>query len=118
MITILIVTNRARPEPYTPYFAGALIAIFIAFETPLSGMSTNPARTFGPALHAGYWPALWIYFAAPTLGMLVAAEAYLRARGGVAPHSGKLHHSNNRRCIIHHEESRASEFQVSQKEKQ
>jgi aquaporin Z len=108
MITILVVTNRARLERYTPFFAGSLIAIFITFETPLSGMSTNPARTFSSALHAGYWQALWIYFVAPTLGMLVAAEVYLRAWGGAAPYCGKLHHSNNKRCIFHHAESRAS----------
>jgi aquaporin Z len=107
MITILVVTNRARLERFTPFFAAALIAIFIAFETPLSGMSTNPARTFSSALHAGYWQALGIYFIAPAMGMLVAGEGYLRARGGVAPYCGKLHHSNNKRCI-HHGESRAS----------
>jgi len=109
MITILVVTNRARLERYTPYFAGVLIAIYIAFETPLSGMSTNPARTLGPALHAGYWPALWIYFAGPTLGMLMAGEVFLGTRGGVAPYCGKLHHSNNKRCIFHHGEPGAPE---------
>src|SRR5215469_935091 len=108
MLTILVVTNRARLERYTPFFAGALIAIYIAFETPLSGMSTNPARTFSSALHAGYWHALWIYFIAPTMGMLVAGEVYLRTRGGVAPYCGKLHHSNNKRCIFRHGQLRPS----------
>ena len=37
----------------------------LAFEAPLSGMSMNPARTFGSAFHADYWHALWIYFLAP-----------------------------------------------------
>jgi len=107
MLTILVVTNRARLERYTPFLAGGLTAIYIAFETPLSGMSTNPARTFSSALHAGYWQALWIYFIAPTMGMLMAGEVYLRARGGVAPYCAKLHHSNNKRCIFHHAESTA-----------
>jgi aquaporin Z len=107
MLTILVVTNRARLERYTPFFAGALIAIYIALETPLSGMSTNPARTFSSALHARYWQALWIYFLAPTIGMLVAGEVFLRTRSGVAPHCGKLHHSNNKRCIFHHGQLRA-----------
>ena len=65
MLTILIATNRVSLARYTPYFAGSLIAIYIVLETPLSGMSTNPARTFGSALHADYWPALWVYFLAP-----------------------------------------------------
>ena len=102
MITILIVSNRARLARFTPQFAGSLIAIYIAFETPLSGMSTNPARTFGSALHADYWAALWIYFLAPTLGMLLAGQTFLWVRGGVGPYCAKLHHANNKRCIFRH----------------
>jgi aquaporin Z len=62
----------------------------------------NPARSFGPALHVNYWHAIWLYFTAPTLGMLVAAEVFLRARGGVQPFCAKLHHANNKRCIFRH----------------
>src|SRR5262245_1415030 len=54
MITILFVTAGKKLARYTPYFVGGLYAIFIAFETPLSGMSMNPARTFGSAVRAGY----------------------------------------------------------------
>ena len=102
MMTILVVTNRETLARYTPYLVGVLYAIFITFETPLSGMSMNPARTFGSAFRAGYWHALWIYFIAPTLGMLVAAEIFLRARGGRRPFCAKLHHANNKRCIFRH----------------
>jgi aquaporin Z len=101
MITILFVTNDKRLAPYTPYFVGALYAIYIVLETPLSGMSMNPARTFGSALRAGYWHALWIYFIAPTLGMFCAAEVFLRVRDA-PPYCAKLHHANNKRCIFHH----------------
>lgn len=102
MATILLTSNRSTIARYTPYFVGALYAIFIAIETPLSGMSMNPARTLGSAFLAGYWHALWIYFLAPTLGMLVAAEFFLRARKGIGPFCAKLHHSNNKRCIFQH----------------
>jgi aquaporin Z len=87
---------------YTPYFVGALYATFITFETALSGMSMNPARTFGSAFHDSYWHGLWIYFVAPTLGMLVAAELFLRIRGGIPHYCAKLHHSNNKRYIFCH----------------
>ena len=102
MSTILVASNRESLTRYTPYLVGFLYATFIVVEAPLSGMSMNPARSFAPALHASYWHALWIYFAAPTAGMLVAAEVFLRARGGVRPFCAKLHHANNRRCIFRH----------------
>jgi aquaporin Z len=102
MSTILVSSNRESLVRYTPYLVGFLYAIFITLEAPLSGMSMNPARSFGPALHVNYWHAIWLYFTAPTLGMLVAAEVFLRARGGVQPFCAKLHHANNKRCIFRH----------------
>ena len=102
MITVLFATNHKRLAPYTAYFVGILIATHFTFEAPLSGMSTNPARTFGSALHANYWHALWIYFIAPSMGMLAAGEVFLRVRRGAAPYCAKLHHANSKRCIFHH----------------
>lgn len=107
MITILVVSNRDVLARYTPYFVGALYAIFITFETPLSGMSMNPARTLASAMQVSYWHALWIYFVAPTLGMQVAAEVFLHARHGVAPYCAKMNHANNKRCIFRHGSSSA-----------
>ena len=102
MITVLLVTNHEKLSRYTPYFVGSLYVVNITFETPLSGMSMNPARTFGPAAYGGYWHALWIYFVAPTIGMLAAATVFLRARHGKPPYCAKLHHANHKRCIFHH----------------
>jgi aquaporin Z len=39
-----------------------------------------------------------VYFVAPPLGMLLAAEVYLRL--GHTAHCAKLHHDNPRRCIF------------------
>ena len=102
MSTVLFTTNRERLASYTAYFVGGLVAMYYTFESPLSGMSTNPARTFGSALHANYWHALWIYFIAPSMGMLAAGELFVRVRGGAAPYCAKLHHANRERCIFHH----------------
>jgi aquaporin Z len=102
MSTILVASNRERLARYTPYLVGVLYATFITLESPLSGMSMNPARSFGPALHTSYWHAIWLYFAAPTLGMLVAAEVFLRSRDGFQPYCAKLLHANNKRCIFRH----------------
>jgi aquaporin Z len=103
MITVLLVTNHERLARYTPYFVGSLYAVNITFETPLSGMSMNPARTFGPAAYGGYWHTLWIYFIAPTVGMLAAAAVFLRTRHGAPPYCAKLDHANNKRCIFRHD---------------
>lgn len=102
MSAILFASNHEILAPYTHYFAAALVAVYIAFESPISGMSTNPARTFGPALYGSYWHALWIYFIAPPLGMLAAAEVFLLTRGGQGPFCAKLHHHNDKRCIFCH----------------
>lgn len=100
MSLILTVSNTRRLGRWTGLFAGALIATYITVESPVSGMSMNPARTFGSASVAHLWTALWIYFTAPLLGMLLAAEVYQRLRGKHAVACAKLHHHNNQRCIF------------------
>ena len=100
MSLILTLTNTPRLEPYTGLFAGLLVATYITLEAPFSGMSMNPARSFGSALAADLWNGLWIYFTAPPLGMLAAAELYLWLRGRHAVGCAKLHHRNDKRCIF------------------
>ena len=99
MTVILQISNRPELNRYTALFAGLLVASFIAIEAPISGMSMNPARSFGSALPADIWTALWIYFLAPPMGMLVAAEVHLRRRGARIL-CCKLHHENDKRCIF------------------
>jgi aquaporin Z len=98
--TVLTVSNSAQLSRFTPYFAAILVATYITFEAPFSGMSMNPARTFGSALPAHTFNALWIYFTAPPIGMLLAAELYLRLRSTQAVYCAKYHHSNSMRCIF------------------
>jgi aquaporin Z len=102
MSAILFASNHRILARYTHYFAAILVGVYIAFESPLSGMSANPARTFGPAVYASYWNTLWIYFIAPPTGMLAAAEIFLLVRQGEMPFCAKLHHRNNKRCIFSH----------------
>ncbi len=100
MSTVLFATNTDRLARFTGLFAGILVATYITVEAPLSGMSMNPARTFGSAVGARTWGFLWIYFTAPPLGMLLAAEAYRRAKGADAVLCAKLNHHNDKRCIF------------------
>lgn len=100
MTMILWTSNSTRWSRFTPYFAGILVAFYIAVESPVSGMSMNPARSFASAAVAGNFASLWIYFAAPPLAMLAAAEVFVRARGLKNVFCAKLHHHNNKRCIF------------------
>lgn len=100
MFTVLAISNRQSLNRYTGLFAGTLVALYIIFEAPLSGMSMNPARTFASALPAHTWTGAWIYFLAPPLGMLLAAQIYLLAHGKRAVLCCKLHHENDSRCIF------------------
>ena len=48
MYAILFASNHEVLAPYTHYFAAILAAIYIAFESPLSGMSTESRQDVRP----------------------------------------------------------------------
>jgi aquaporin Z len=100
MSVVLAVSNTPRLARYTGLFAGALVALYVVVEAPLSGMSMNPARTLGSNVLAHSTESLWIYFTAPPLGMLLAAETYARVRGRHRVSCAKLNHPATGRCIF------------------
>jgi aquaporin Z len=99
MLVVLTASNERRVAPFTGVIVAMLIATFITLEAPLSGMSMNPARSLGPDVVCDMWRGLWIYFVAPPLGMLAAAETYVRARGRLSIRCAKLHHDRGP-CIF------------------
>jgi aquaporin Z len=100
MTMVLNVSNSARIARFTGVVAGALVATYITIESPLSGMSMSPARSFASAAPGRLWNSLWIYFTAPPLGMMLAAQVYLWLRGKHSVFCAKLHHDNDKRCIF------------------
>ena len=100
MAVILFLSNSRTFPALTGVVAGILVATYITLEAPLSGMSMNPARTLGSALSSEVWKGWWIYFTAPPIGMLAAAEFYRWLVGANRIVCGKLHHKNDRRCIF------------------
>jgi aquaporin Z len=99
MATVLKIAASPRFAPLTGLSAGVLVAIYIAVEAPLSGMSMNPARSFASAAPGMQWQHLWLYFTAPVLGMLSAAQWMCwRAVDHELP-CAKLDHATNVRCI-------------------
>lgn len=98
--TVLIFSNHQRLSGLTGYAAGILLFLYISFETPLSGMSMNPARSFASAVPGALWTHLWVYFVAPPVGMLAGAWLYRRARVSKFIRCAKLIHSPKYPCIF------------------
>ncbi len=71
---------------FTPFMIPFLYAIMVPLEASISGTSTNPARTLGPAIISQNFAGWWIYWVGPLLGTVVAVLAcsFLAARIEVA----------------------------------
>ena len=77
-----------------------LYAVMVYAEAAISGTSTNPARSLGPAIISGAWQGWWIYWVGPVIGTLAAilACSFLAKRIEVA----KLYHfESDRRRLFH-----------------
>ncbi len=96
MFVVLYTSNRPRLAPWTTWLVGLLIANYILFLAPVSGFSINPARTLGSAVPAHNYRGLWIYFTAPLLGMLGAAEFYTRLSTPAPAPGGVRHYFTHR----------------------
>jgi len=80
-----------RPlRPFAPALMPPLYAFMVWAEAPISGTSTNPARSLGPAIVSGRWDGFWIYWIGPLLGTLLAIVvcSHLAKRISIA----KLYH--------------------------
>ena len=80
MLVLLSSLHSARLVKWTGAFVGLLLALFVVIESPLSGMSLNPARTLGSAVAAGGSPGLWLYFLGPLTATWAVATLYGRWR--------------------------------------
>lgn len=89
---------------FTPALMPFLYAVMVFVEAPISGTSTNPARTLGPAVISGQWQGWWIYWLGPAIGTVAAIVAcsFLAVRVEVA----KLYHFNRDRGGVFHMMSR------------
>jgi aquaporin Z len=73
LLTIFLAFRKIRP--FTPALFPPLYSLMVWVEAPISGTSTNPARSLGPALLSGQWQGWWIFWVGPILGTLLALAA-------------------------------------------
>ena len=76
MVTLMCVfLGFRRIRPFTPAIFPVLYAVMVYAESPISGTSTNPARSLGPAIISGRWEDWWIYWVGPVIGSVAACLA-------------------------------------------
>ena len=83
MSLILACSRSPRLKPWTGVVAGVAMVIFVVAAAPISGVSMNPARSLASAAMAGELQQLWLYFIAPPIGTMLAAELHRRLPAGV-----------------------------------
>lgn len=71
-----VAVDPRAPQHITGFCIGLTVAFDILAGGPLSGAAMNPARTFGPALAAGFWADHLVYWIGPVLGGLLGAFLY------------------------------------------
>ncbi len=76
IIGLFIFIGHKRLRNYTPLLFPYLYAIMVYLEAPLSGTSTNPARSIGPMIISQNYTGWWIYWIGPVIGMLIAVAVH------------------------------------------
>jgi aquaporin Z len=61
---------------YTPFGIPVLYSLLTWAEASYSGCSTNPARSFGPALVSRIFSGYWLYWIAPLVGVLITTAIF------------------------------------------
>jgi len=78
LMVILGATDARAPKGFAPVAIGLCLALIHFIGIPVTNLSVNPARSTGPAVFVGGWALsqLWIFWAAPLVGAVVAGFAY------------------------------------------
>ncbi|XP_072381413.1 aquaporin AQPcic-like isoform X3 [Diabrotica undecimpunctata] len=80
---ILVIANcsswdkrNSHKSDSVPIKIGLVVVALNVSAAAYTGASMNPARSFGPAVWSSDYTSHWVYWAAPTIGSLVASYAY------------------------------------------
>ncbi len=76
VVGLFLFLGHRRLRSYTPLLFPFLYALMVYLEAPVSGTSTNPARSIGPSMASGVWHGWWVYWVGPLLGTLLALAVH------------------------------------------
>ena len=84
LVSVILGTASAAQNvgPIAALGVGGYIALAGLWAAPVSGVSMNPARSFGPALVSGDWSSYWVYLIGPLAGAALAVGGAWILRGG------------------------------------
>ena len=78
VVVILGSTSKKAPAGFAGVAIGVTLAVIHIVGIQVTGVSVNPARSFGPAVLAGgqALSQLWLFFVAPAVGAVIGAAFY------------------------------------------
>lgn len=76
MGVILIVVHKKSLNKFSGIAIGGIIGLDVIFFRDISGASMNPIRSLAPAVVAGIPDELWLFWAAPIIGSVIAGLIY------------------------------------------
>jgi aquaporin NIP len=89
LVIIAVATDPRAAQGFAGLAIGLTVALNSIWAGPLTGASTNPARTIGPALVDQHWDLLVLYLVVPLVGAGLAMLTYEWLRGGRKPQRGE-----------------------------
>ncbi len=76
VLVIFVFVGSPKLRNYTPFTMPFLYSFMVWAETTYSGCSTNPARSFGPAVISNNYTGYWIFWAGPLTGVIVLTALF------------------------------------------
>lgn len=80
VLVLLLALHSARLHKAAGWLGAALVAVYVIWESPSSGMGLNPLRSLASAVAARDYTGLWIYLLAPPAAMWLAAALFQHFR--------------------------------------